>query len=75
MENDYANTNDISNYMLNLFQSVADKSLKKIKCRTRKNIPFEFNDECNDLKHDFRNKANEFKLNIDNNDKRINAYS
>ena len=33
---------------------ISDTNWKKLKCRTRKNIPFEFNDEYFYLKHDFQ---------------------
>ena len=44
-----------------LYIFAADKSLKKIKCRTSKSVYFTFDNQCIQLKKEFKNKMNAFK--------------
>ena len=68
---DHNDTNAISKSFEDILIYIADKSLKKVKCKRKRKSTFEFSNECRVLKKDFHNQSNEYKREFTNNDKRI----
>ena len=71
MNQEFVDVNSASVMFENIVKSVADVSLKKVKCRNFKKNNFEFSNECKELKHNFKKFNLEFKQDSSNCDKRI----
>ena len=71
LTSDFNTVEEATTSFNNILGYVADNSLKKVKCRTKRKNNFDFTYECLTLKKDFKLCVNDFKKDKLNHDKII----